>query len=298
MDIFYSIENLELIQIEASEEIENKSLKNFIATSLKLKDINLPKNSKVILNYVEELKLYQLILINNNSKNLEIELFYKLLEQYNQKNLVAFLYKNYFLIFKNNKLYYLQKIEENIEITELLNYLYKNFKITPENFITIKSEDLYLKKDDVLKSKNKNNLNYFNHKKNYSFFIYLFYLFFLFSIIFYLYINQNTHEPQNTEILDLKSFENDYKFNSFEEKTRKIIFKLNKQNLKLISFEFDTNILKIEITSENKDDIYKFLEDKEISFSSSSIDFVENKNIFKVDFDVKLFEWKIYLHYK
>ncbi len=290
MDIFYSIENLELIQIEASEEIENKSLKNFIATSLKLKDINLPKNSKVILNYVEELKLYQLILINNNSKNLEIELFYKLLEQYNQKNLVAFLYKNYFLIFKNNKLYYLQKIEENIEITELLNYLYKNFKITPENFITIKSEDLYLKKDDVLKSKNKNNLNYFNHKKNYSFFIYLFYLFFLFSIIFYLYINQNTHEPQNTEILDLKSFENDYKFNSFEEKTRKIIFKLNKQNLKLISFEFDTNILKIEITSENKDDIYKFLEDKEISFSSSSIDFVENKNIFKVDFDVKLFE--------
>lgn len=290
MDIFYSIENLELIQIEASEEIENKSLKNFIATSLKLKDINLPKNSKVILNYVEELKLYQLILINNNSKNLEIELFYKLLEQYNQKNLVAFLYKNYFLIFKNNKLYYLQKIEENIKITELLNYLYKNFKITPENFITIKSEDLYLKKDDVLKSKNKNNLNYFNHKKNYSFFIYLFYLFFLFSIIFYLYINQNTHEPQNTEILDLKSFENDYKFNSFEEKTRKIIFKLNKQNLKLISFEFDTNILKIEITSENKDDIYKFLEDKEISFSSSSIDFVENKNIFKVDFDVKLFE--------
>lgn len=290
MDIFYSIENLELIQIEASEEIENKSLKNFINTSLKLKDINLPKSSKVILNYVEELKLYQLILINNNSKNLEIELFYKLLEQYNQKNLVAFLYKNYFLIFKNNKLYYLQKIEENIEITELLNYLYKNFKITPENFITIKSEDLYLKKDDVLKSKNKNNLNYFNHKKNYSFFIYLFYLFFLFSIIFYLYINQNTHEPQNTEILDLKSFENDYKFNSFEEKTRKIIFKLNKQNLKLISFEFDTNILKIEITSENKDDIYKFLEDKEISFSSSSIDFVENKNIFKVDFDVKLFE--------
>ena len=47
MDIFYSIENLELIQIEASEKIENKSLKNFIATSLKLKDINLPKIQKL-----------------------------------------------------------------------------------------------------------------------------------------------------------------------------------------------------------------------------------------------------------
>ena len=133
MDDFYGIENLQIIEIDASEKIENKSLKNFINTSLKLKDINLPKSSKVILNYVEELKLYQLILVSNNSKNLEIELFYKLLEQNNQKDLVALLYKNYFLIFKNNKLYYLQKIEENIEITELLNYLYKNFKIIPEN---------------------------------------------------------------------------------------------------------------------------------------------------------------------
>ena len=132
MDDFYGIENLQIIEIDASEKIENKSLKNFINTSLKLKDINLPKSSKVILNYVEELKLYQLILVSNNSKNLEIELFYKLLEQNNQKDLVALLYKNYFLIFKNNKLYYLQKIEENIEITELLNYLYKNFKIIPE----------------------------------------------------------------------------------------------------------------------------------------------------------------------
>ena len=133
MDDFYGIENLQIIEIDASEKIENKSLKNFINTSLKLKDINLPKSSKVILNYVEELKLYQLILVSNNSKNLEIELFYKLLEQNNQKDLVALLYKNYFLIFKNNKLYYLQKIEENIEITELLNYLYENFKIIPEN---------------------------------------------------------------------------------------------------------------------------------------------------------------------
>jgi hypothetical protein len=138
MDDFYGIENLQIIEIDASEKIENKSLKNFINTSLKLKDINLPKSSKVILNYVEELKLYQLILVSNNSKNLEIELFYKLLEQNNQKDLVALLYKNYFLIFKNNKLYYLQKIEENIEITELLNYLYKNFKIIPENFRNLK----------------------------------------------------------------------------------------------------------------------------------------------------------------
>ena len=75
MDDFYGIENLQIIEIDASEKIENKSLKNFINTSLKLKDINLPKSSKVILNYVEELKLYQLILVSNNSKNLEIELF-------------------------------------------------------------------------------------------------------------------------------------------------------------------------------------------------------------------------------
>ena len=50
-----TVEELEIVEIEIDEEIEKKNLKDFISTSLKLKNINLPKNKKIILNYIEEL---------------------------------------------------------------------------------------------------------------------------------------------------------------------------------------------------------------------------------------------------
>lgn len=282
-----TVEELEIVEIEIDEEIEKKNLKDFISTSLKLKNINLPKNKKIILNYIEELKTYQLILVEIEFKYLEIELFYKLYEQNNKNETIAFLYKNYFLIFKNDKFYYLQRIEENIQSIELLNYLNKNFEIDIHNFISVNSEDLYLK-DDLLNDKNY--IEYFNLKKSYSFFIYITYLIFLLLIFIYFYFNQNENLPQNIQTFDSSSLEKEYKFNSFEEKSRKIIFKIYQNNLNLINFEFDTNIIKIEVISQSKENIYKFLEDKEIVFLSSSIDYEEEKNTYKAKIDVKLFE--------
>ena len=90
MNNFYSIENIDIIDIEASEEIEKKSLKDFISTSLKLKNINLTKDSKVVLNYIKELKIYQLLLFQNVSTNLEIELFFELIKD-NQKEFILFI---------------------------------------------------------------------------------------------------------------------------------------------------------------------------------------------------------------
>ena len=282
-----TVEELEIVEIEIDEEIEKKNLKDFISTSLKLKNINLPKNKKIILNYIEEFKTYQLILVEIEFKYLEIELFYKLYEQNNKNETIAFLYKNYFLIFKNDKFYYLQRIEENIQSIELLNYLNKNFEIDIHNFISVNSEDLYLK-DDLLNDKNY--IEYFNLKKSYSFFIYITYLIFLLLIFIYFYFNQNENLPQNIQTFDSSSLEKEYKFNSFEEKSRKIIFKIYQNNLNLINFEFDTNIIKIEVISQSKENIYKFLEDKEIVFLSSSIDYEEEKNTYKAKIDVKLFE--------
>lgn len=282
-----TVEELEIVEIEIDEEIEKKNLKDFISTSLKLKNINLPKNKKIILNYIEELKTYQLILVEIEFKYLEIELFYKLYEQNNKNETIAFLYKNYFLIFKNDKFYCLQRIEENIQSIELLNYLNKNFEIDIHNFISVNSEDLYLK-DDLLNDKNY--IEYFNLKKSYSFFIYITYLIFLLLIFIYFYFNQNENLPQNIQTFDSSSLEKEYKFNSFEEKSRKIIFKIYQNNLNLINFEFDTNIIKIEVISQSKENIYKFLEDKEIVFLSSSIDYEEEKNTYKAKIDVKLFE--------
>lgn len=290
MDSFYSIEDIEIIEIEASEEIEKKNLKSFISTFLELKYINLSKDSKVILNYINELGIYQLLILNSNFKHLELELFSKIYEENNQKNIIAFLYRNYFLIFKNSKFYYLQKIEENIKIAELMSYLNKNFEIDLQTLITIDKESLYLKKDEFLQSKNKNSIEFLSLNKNYSFLSYIFYLLILTIFILFFYTNENIEIKSDVQNFDTSNILENYKFNSFEDKARKIIYKLNQKNLNLIGFEFDTNILKLEINSKNKEDIYKFLEDNEIVFSSSNIDFIENKNIFKASLDVKIFE--------
>lgn len=290
MDSFYSIEDIEIIEIEATEEIEKKNLKSFISTFLELKYINLSIDSKVILNYIKELGIYQLLILNSNFKHLELELFSKIYEENNQKNIIAFLYRNYFLIFKNSKFYYLQKIEENIKIAELMSYLNKNFEIDLQTLITIDKESLYLKKDEFLQSKNKNSIEFLSLNKNYSFLSYIFYLLILTIFTLFFYTNENIEIKSDVQNFDTSNILENYKFNSFEDKARKIIYKLNQKNLNLIGFEFDTNILKLEINSKNKEDIYKFLEDNEIVFSSSNIDFIEDKNIFKASLDVKIFE--------
>lgn len=290
MDNFYGIENLEIIEIDASEEIGNKNLKNFITTSLKLKNINLSKKHKIILNYIKELKIYQLILVDKNQKKLELELFSSYFDNSNSINFISFFYKNHLLIFKNSKLYYLQKIKEDIKTIELLNYLNKNFQITIENFIGLNSEDLQNKK--LKTSSKKIDLDYFSMKNNYSFIFYIFYIVLILFFTFFIFFQkQNVVEyQQNEELLQIKNLENIYKFNSFEQSSRKIIYKLEQNSLNLESFEFNANILKLQISSKNKENIYKFFEDKEINLLNSNINFVENDSIYKAQLDVQLFK--------
>ncbi|MFW2578338.1 hypothetical protein [Aliarcobacter butzleri] len=49
-------EKLTLLEIEVSEKIDNKNLKNFIYTNFKLKNITTNKNDKTFLIYIKELK--------------------------------------------------------------------------------------------------------------------------------------------------------------------------------------------------------------------------------------------------
>lgn len=284
MNNLYSIENIDIIDIEASEEIEKKSLKDFISTSLELKNINLTKDSKVILNYIKELKIYQLLLFQNISTNLEIELFFELIKD-NQNEFISFIYKKYFLIFKNNKIYYIQKIDETLNYIEFLEYLNKLFKINNESFITINQEELY--KNNISKQ---SKVEYFNLKNDNSFYFYILYISTLIFIIIFFYIN-NIEENSNKEvIIDTKIVENSYKFNSFEQESKKLFLNLEKYNLSIVSLNFEEDILKMEIFSLTKDEIHNFLEDKNFVFIKSSIDFIENKNLYKAIIDVKIFK--------
>lgn len=91
------------------------------------------------------------------------------------------------------------------------------------------------------------------------------------------------------EVIDMKIIEKKFEFKSFEKELKEITNKIQDLNLEILQIQFNQNILKLQIVSNNKDDIYKFLEDKNIIFLSSKIDFLEDRN-FKADIDVQIFE--------
>ena len=106
--------------------IENKNLNKFITTTLKLKNIIINKNDFVHINFISELKQYQVLIYSNDKKAIFqiYELFYL-----DKKDLSAFdLYvcDEFFCIYKDAKFYYFQKLESQIFIDDLLEYINKN----------------------------------------------------------------------------------------------------------------------------------------------------------------------------
>ena len=61
--------------IDVSEEIENKNLKKFIFTSLKLNNFEINKNDFIHVNFISELKQYQVLIFPKEYKNTIFQIF-------------------------------------------------------------------------------------------------------------------------------------------------------------------------------------------------------------------------------
>lgn len=288
---FLNLTNLIIIDIEVSEKIESKNLKNFLSTTLKLKNINLKSKEKILFNYIEELKEYQIIIAKSDFLYFEFQVFDEFLKDKNQNLYQVVFCQNFFCIYKGLEFYYIQKLEADISKDDLLEFLNKRFNIQIDEHFEFNKVELENLKKNFLESKEKKSLKYFNYKKDYEFFIYIFYTFLL-IVLFFIYkdlyeIKENSAIAN--EVIDMKIIEKKFEFKSFEKELKEITNKIQDLNLEILQIQFNQNILKLQIVSNNKDDIYKFLEDKNIIFLSSKIDFLEDRN-FKADIDVQIFE--------
>ena len=61
--------------IDVSEEIENNNLKKFIFTSLKLNNFEINKNDFLLINFIHELKQYQVLIFSKEYKNAIFQIF-------------------------------------------------------------------------------------------------------------------------------------------------------------------------------------------------------------------------------
>ena len=144
MQNFVYLNEIKSYSIDVSEQIENKNLNKFITTTLKLKNIIINKNDFIHINFISELKQYQVLIFSNDKKAV-----FQIFEQFyfDKKDLISFdLYvcDEFFCIYKNGVFYYFQKLESQIFIDDLLEYINKNFSIKIDSFKVI--DKIYMDK--------------------------------------------------------------------------------------------------------------------------------------------------------
>ncbi len=285
---FASTNEIKSLFIDVSEEIENKNLKKFIFTSLKLNNFEINKNDFVHINFIFELKQYQVLVFPKEYKNAIFQIFELFYLDKNDLNKFDLYFTNdFFCLYKNTKFYYFQKIESHFEINELIEYINKKFTLKIDNYKIINNSQLEELKNSYLEKSFKNRVQNFNKKDDYSFKIYLFYLVvILISFVFFL---ENKDETKNNFIVEneFDKLKNEYIFSSFNTDFNFLIKSLQKYNLNLKSFEYKENRIKINFSTISKPDIYDLFTDLKDRLISQEINYLENEKIYEVIIYVK-----------
>jgi hypothetical protein len=94
------------ILIDVSEEIENKNLKKFIFTSLKLNNLSINKNNFVSINFISELNKYPVLIFSNYLKCAIFQIFEQFyLQKENINCFDLYLTNDFFCLYRNGKFY-------------------------------------------------------------------------------------------------------------------------------------------------------------------------------------------------
>lgn len=199
--------------------------------------------------------------------------------------------KIFFCLYKNSKIYYYQKLNQIIQKDELIEFLNKKFQINIDNFKQIDKNEIEKLKNSYLEKNIKQNLSFLNLNQDYGFVFFVLYLFVVLIFSFFIFSNEEKIEQiENKEEINIDILKHKYKFQSFQEKLDLIFQDINTNSLDLQSLEFKQNRLKLILTSRKKEDLYQFLEKNNKNITFSSINFLENSNLYEAVIDAKIFE--------
>jgi len=292
MTPFASSKDILIVDFETSEKIDEKYLKNFVLSNLKLKNITLNPNDTIYINFIENINEYQIFIVDNSFLFFEFEVFSLYKNKENSK-FELFIYEDFFAIFKNSHFYYYQKISENINQDDFLQFLNKKFKVQINNIHQINKEMLETLKSEFLKivpkKHSKEPLKKLELKINLSFYIYIFYILIVVFCAFYYYKNSIKIDEKEQDIVNIEEIKSKFVFSSFEERFYEILENIDKNKLELISFEFRQNRAKIVVNHKDKDNINLFLESCKNAISSS-INFLEDSASFEATIDIEFNE--------
>ena len=285
MTNYACVKNIVSLEIDVSEKIDKENLKDFAFTSLKLNNKNFSNNDLIYINYIEELKQYQILLSTNAHKYLFFQIF-ELFYDKEIKGLDLYLGDDFFCLYKDGLFYYYQAIEISLSIDDFLEFINRKFNSKINNYIKIEKDYLEELKEKYLLKNTKTILKNINIKNDNSFKFYLVYIFLLLFSSLYFYFNYtdffHKEEVVINEELHFEKLKNDYLFVSVENDLNDIFKNIKLYNLDLVLFEYKQNNIKLTLASKNKEDLYQFLKEYKETLISSSILFDENKKTYEM----------------
>ena len=294
MLFFANCSDIRVVDIEVTEKIDERYLKSFVLSNLKLKNISVENCDKLYVNYLEYPKEYQVFVVNSQFTFFDFEAFYSYYENRDFEGFELLICSNFFLIFKDKKFFYYQKINQDLDQDDFVKFLNKKFNINISS-IKIVSKDDFLKLKKEFQEKNQNNnhkrnlnksgLKYIDLKSNFSFYIYIFYLILVLIFGYYVYSTYFKLVEKEEIVVDFEAIKSKITFNSFEEEFYVISKNIDKNRLVLNSFDYRHDSAKIVVNSSNKENIDKFLESCKDIISSSTL-FNEESKIFEATIDV------------
>lgn len=284
---------MEIVNIEVLDKIDKKDLKVFIKNSLILNDKLYEENDKIFAFYIEEILSYQIIIVPSKYEYLLAEIFslnYK--NSHKKDSFDLYLYDDFFCIYKNASLYYVQKIDYDININELISYINSQLKLTINTYKKIKSDELELLKKDFLASLTKTKLININKKSNNAFKIYILYLFVLIGIS-YFYFNMDNNIPSTSTNMTvnnsskIKELKKKYLYKYFDEELSLLLINVKKYKLVLKQIDYRNKKFEMVLSSKEKEDLYSFLKEYKKKLLSNSISYIEISKIYECVLNVK-----------
>ena len=284
--------------VDVSEKINQKNLLDFAHTTLDINNIEYTDTDIIYCNFLEYSKQYQFFIFSNNFKYMIIELLNNLdVKSKHSKELKTFsLYitRTFFVIYKNDKLYTYQTINQEYTKDELLSFINKSFNITITKIYELKDSELKKITENIEERRVINSLLNINKKTTKNFVIYLSYLF-LCILSMLVYLSYESKNLENDKLKKMDTAKKEYseiskilKFKPFRSEYEKLISTTKKFKLKIVSINYNNDSINIKLSTKNKDNIYLFLNDYEDNLLGNSIVKHDTKNIFDSIVNVKI----------
>ncbi len=239
--------------ISVDEEILEKNLEKFINTSLKLKGIKVKINETIFYTFVKELKSYQITIFKANKFDfLDLEKYCK------ESSYTLFIYENYFILYKERKLYYYQYLKYKLSKVKIKEYFFKRFNLYNIEPVYLNSSHFY-----------KNSSNNIKFKYNFLFFCTL-----LLSFTLVFLLKNESLEKQEISLYKEKQLLSKELFMLFEN--------IKNLDIQIKNLKFAKGEFKVVFYSKQHANLYKFINTNKEYFSTKKILFNEQSKYYEL----------------